>query len=69
MAATYNQVQGWISGAKLEKAKYLIVVCDEFDYTDYPVYVMDENEIEEKTKYYNDRSKMRHIMEIIKIDK
>lgn len=66
MAATKEEVEGWISKAKKEGFKYVISVCDTFDYTDYPVYCYDDKELEDNKKYYSEAS-MQRINEIIEI--
>ena len=67
MAATRSDVDRWINHAKEIGAKYIISVCDTFDYDDYPVYVMlKENLEKEKTRIYN--SSMQKINEVITIN-
>jgi len=64
MAATLDEINEWISKGKDEGAEYIISVCDTFDYTDYPVFVMpEENLNKEKSKY--DGTNMQKINEII----
>lgn len=66
MAATKEEVEGWISKARKEGFKYIISVCDTFDYDDYPVYCYDEIDLDENKKYYS-KASMQRINEIIKI--
>jgi len=40
MSATKIEIHGWLLRAKQQGASHLIVMCDTFDYEDYPVYVM-----------------------------
>jgi hypothetical protein len=54
----------WVSDGKANGHKYLIVVCDSFDYEDYPVYCDTDVELEQKTQYYRTAS-MQRIMETI----
>ena len=67
MAATREDVNRWIEHAIKEKYKYIISVCDTFDYGDYPVYCVDENELKEEYSKYN-RINMQKINEIIRIN-
>lgn len=40
MAATRDEIAQWFREGLGQGATHLIVVCDTFDYEDYPVYVM-----------------------------
>lgn len=37
MATSAEDIKGWWKRAKKEGARYMVVVCDTFDYYDYPV--------------------------------
>lgn len=65
MAATRQDVDRWIDTAKEKKAKYIISVCDTFDWDDYPVYIMPNEDLEERKKEY--RGNMQRINEVIEI--
>ena len=40
MAATYEEIKGWLDeGRKRKDITHMIVVCDTWDHEDYPVYV------------------------------
>lgn len=67
MAATRKDVDRWIKTAKKNRSKYIISVCDTFDYEDYPIYVLSNENLEEKKKQYNDVN-MQRINEIITIN-
>jgi hypothetical protein len=67
MAATKQDVDNWIKRAKSEGYKYIISVCDTWDYDDYPVFCKDELEME-KEKIKHNNVNMQRINEIIKID-
>lgn len=66
MAATEKDIERWIQTAKKKKAKYIISVCDTFEYSDYPVYVMPTDNLEEMKKKYDNKN-MQSINEIITI--
>jgi len=66
MAATFEDVERWKETAKKQKAKYIISVCDTFDYDDYPVYVSAMENLEEVKKEYNGVN-MQRINEVIEI--
>ena len=67
MAATKKDVDRWIQTAKEKGAKYIISVCDTFDYDDYPVYVMPDENLEERKRNF-DGVNMQHINEVITVD-
>ena len=45
---TKEDIRRWLDYAKKEKAKYMIVVCDTFDWEDYPVNCITAEECKEK---------------------
>jgi hypothetical protein len=67
MAVSREQVNGWILRAKEQGAKYIISVCDTFDYDDYPVFCKNEQELEEKKNHYRSAD-MQRINEVITIN-
>lgn len=67
MAATRNDVDRWIETAKSRGCKYIISVCDTFDYDDYPVYCEDLNKLIMRVDHY-DGADMQIINEIIRIN-
>jgi hypothetical protein len=68
MAATREDIDSWIETAKEMEARYIISVCDTFDYDDYPVYVMPGESLELKKQKY-DRVNMQKINEVILLEK
>ena len=63
MAAMLGDIKGWLKRGQEKGATHVIVVCDTFDYDDYPVYVMpDENVREVKSRF--DGKNMQRIMEV-----
>lgn len=61
---TKNDIREWLNSRfRPENATHMIVVCDTFDYEDYPVFVKDDEDIQDKIKKY-DRVNMQKIMEI-----
>lgn len=68
-AATMKMISDWFRRGVQEKADYMIVVCDSFDYEDYPVYVSTEK-FWEKYKEF-DGENMQRIMEVynLKMDR
>ena len=67
MAATQEDINRWKQRAIIDGARYVVSVCDTFDYDDYPVYCKDETELAEaKAKY--DGSNMQRINEVIDME-
>ncbi len=72
MTTTKEDIARWFKSGLRQGATHLIVVCDTFDYEDYPVYVMPgEKAIEVAVKHGDpknptteDRQKMQKVMEV-----
>jgi len=62
MAATREEICGWLEEAKQLGATHLIVVCDTFGHEDYPVFVMPGQNPQEKADLY--REDMEKVMEV-----
>ncbi len=67
MAANREDINRWIQTAKEKGCKYIISVCDTFDWDDYPVYCRDENDLIMLYDNY-DGINMQKINELIRID-
>ena len=67
MAASRRDVDRWIDSAKERGCKYIISVCDTWDYDDYPVFCEDLNKLILKIDNYNGVN-MQTINEIIRIN-
>jgi hypothetical protein len=63
MAATKGDLRGWFDRGVQQGAKYMIVVCDTFDWDDYPVFVSPDEDIAAAKKRY-DGTNMQKIMEV-----
>ena len=66
MAATKADDDRWKKTAKKMGATHLISVCDTFDWSDYPVYVM-PHEVLDEIKANYDGTGMQKINEIIDV--
>lgn len=63
MPATQDDIFGWLAEGKFQGATHVIVVCDSFDYDDYPVYVMPgEDPMKVATAY--GQKPMQRVMEV-----
>lgn len=67
MAATEQEIINWFRHAEHMGATHLIVVCDDFDYQDYPVHVKTDEDVHEVEAKIKGRG-MQRIMEIYRID-
>jgi len=63
MAASAEEIEEWVRAAQKNGCSHLLVVCDDFDYEDYPVEVKEGEDIEVKMKEYNFKN-MQRIMEV-----
>lgn len=69
MATTRDEIREWLERAKEENATHMVVVCDQFDWEDYPVFVSKEENVKEIVNKYNDSSKMSRVMEVYDMSK
>jgi len=60
-------IDGWITFAKKEGYRYIISVCDTFDWEDYPVYCRDTEELSKQKPQY-DGVNMQRINEVIDVE-
>lgn len=62
MAATLPDIKRWFKDGVAQKATHMIVVCDTFDYDDYPMYA---NGLEDfKKKWIEATTNMQRPMEV-----
>lgn len=60
---TRMDLKVWFDMGVKQGATYMIVVCDTFDYGDYPAYVTEEENIHDRISHYR-TAPMQRIMEI-----
>lgn len=63
MAATRQDINRWFEQGLNEGATHMIVVCDTFDYEDYPVYVSPGSNAREVAAQLGSQS-MQQVMEV-----
>ena len=63
MAVGKKRIREWLERGIQTGATHVIVVCDKWDYEDYPVYVEKTESVETRMKRYN-HSNMQEIMEV-----
>lgn len=56
----------YIERGRRKGAKYVIVVLDTFDYDDYPVFIFEGEDLEERKKEY-DGVNMQRILEVVEL--
>lgn len=67
---TMNEtIKRWIATAIKNESKYIISVCDTFDYDDYPVYCKDKEECDLKYDKIRNGGNMQTINEVIDVEK
>lgn len=64
---TRDDIRRMLSHAA-ERHTHMIVVCDTFDFEDYPVFVEPEEDIKERIHFINGRS-MQRVMEVYDLRK
>ncbi len=60
---TREQIRSWLHEGKAQGATHVIIVCDTFDYEDYPVYVRPGQDIRTRMAEFDDRN-MQRVMEV-----
>lgn len=61
---TQEDIRGWLErGKNRSGCTHVIVVCDTFSYEDYPVFVMETENVHEIYKKFNG-SNMQKVMEV-----
>lgn len=60
---TAEDILGWLNRAKKENATHMLVVCDTFDWDDYPVFVSDEENVRDVYEQYHGKD-MQKVMEV-----
>ena len=64
MTASRQDIRGWLKEGIKQGATHVVVVCDTFDYEDYPVYVMSGEDVRKEAGKYTEKENMHRIMEI-----
>jgi len=59
MATTKQEIRGWLEEGQEKGATHVIVMCDTFDYSDYPEYVMPGESIFKKVEEFRERNMQR----------
>lgn len=68
MATSKIEIAEWIKEGKEQGATHMIVVCDTYDWEDYPVFVMQAEDVRKKYADYNGPN-MQKVMEVYNLQK
>lgn len=63
MGTTLQEIRNWVQRGQNQNATHMIVVCDTFDYEDYPVFVSESQSVKEVEADYNNKS-MQRVIEV-----
>ena len=63
MAATKQDIARWLSRGREQGATHVVVVCDTFDWEDYPIFVSPSEEAREVYSKYHGPN-MQKVMEV-----
>ena len=63
MGTSKDDIREWFREGEKKGATHLIVVCDTYDYEDYPVYVMPDQDVREEESNYDGKN-IQKIMEV-----
>lgn len=68
MGTSKEDIRNWIKSGQEQGATHVIVVCDTFDWEDYPIYVMPTDDVQKKFADYNGPN-MQKVMEVYNLSK
>lgn len=63
MSTTQDTIRDWLRRAKEDNCTHMLVVCDTFDYNDYPVFCESKEECLEQHKEHHLKN-MQRVMEV-----
>lgn len=63
MAASVGSISAWFDTGVAQGSTHMIVVCDSFDWEDYPVYVTPSQDVRERMTDFDGKN-MQRIMEV-----
>lgn len=68
MATSQAEIKAWfLKGKQTVENTHMIIVCDTFDYDDYPVYVTNTEDVKIIEERYRSMS-MQRVMEVYSLD-
>lgn len=64
MGTTVQDLREWFDEGKKRGATHMIVVCDTFDYEDFPVYVQKGEDVQKEVSKRQNYEGMSRVMEV-----
>jgi len=64
MGTSKDDIRFWLEMGKSQGATHVIIVCDTYDYEDFSVLVMPDEDVREKELEYSNSEKMQKVMEV-----
>lgn len=64
---TPQVTERWLATANRKGSKFILSVCDTFDYEDYPVYCKDQEELDKAYAKYDGKN-MQKVNEVIIVE-
>lgn len=61
---TKEEIRSWLDEGKKQDSTHMLVVCDTYDWEDYPVYVKPIEDVNKKIAEYSDPNMAQKIMEV-----
>lgn len=69
MAASRAEVQMWFQEGTRQQASHMVVICDTYDYEDYPAYITASNPEEAEAAAERKNGNMQKVMEVYNLSK
>lgn len=66
MGTSVDDIRGWFESGVKESATHMLVVCDTYDWEDYPVYVEIGENVQSVYDAHNGKN-MQKVMEVYKL--
>lgn len=68
MAASADDISRWFDEGKARSTvTHMVIVCDTFDYEDYPVYVVEGEDVRKVEDEHDNAQNMSKVMEVYKM--
>jgi hypothetical protein len=70
MAATQHMIRQWLEDGAADGFTHMMVVCDRFDYSDYPVYRREGGEVlRREVEVYHATHSMQRVQEVYDLNR
>ena len=68
MATTKQDIVNWLERGKEEGARWVVIICDTYDYDDYPVYIRELDELRLRVGRAERGENMMRLMEVYDLE-